>query len=124
MDRNPELRHVLNDPAILRQTMEAARNPEIMREMMRTSDRAMSNIEVCMRYLHMVVCNIRAVEHIGVERNAWVTLMPTSHRAMSEVGLRECVLCVFVLFVILQSSWLCSRARTLKASRMQLKRAD
>ncbi|KAK1440518.1 hypothetical protein QVD17_06346 [Tagetes erecta] len=45
IDRNPELAHVLNDPAILRQTMEAARNPELMREMMRNTDRAMSNIE-------------------------------------------------------------------------------
>lgn len=45
IDRNPELAHVLNDPAILRQTLEAARNPELMREMMRNTDRAMSNIE-------------------------------------------------------------------------------
>ncbi|KAI3451347.1 hypothetical protein Pfo_008012 [Paulownia fortunei] len=45
MDRNPELAHILNDPTTLRQTMEAARNPEIMREMMRNTDRAMSNIE-------------------------------------------------------------------------------
>ncbi|KAK4490468.1 hypothetical protein RD792_001145 [Penstemon davidsonii] len=45
MDRNPELAHVLNDPATVRQTMEAARNPELMREMMRHTDRAMSNIE-------------------------------------------------------------------------------
>ncbi|KAJ8550150.1 hypothetical protein K7X08_033857 [Anisodus acutangulus] len=45
MDRNPELAHVLNDPTTLRQTMEAARNPELMREMMRNTDRAMSNIE-------------------------------------------------------------------------------
>ncbi|KAK9071478.1 hypothetical protein SSX86_010047 [Deinandra increscens subsp. villosa] len=45
IDRNPELGHMLNDPAIIRQTMEAARNPELMREMMRNTDRAMSNIE-------------------------------------------------------------------------------
>lgn len=45
MDRNPELAHILNDPATLRQTMEAARNPELMRELMRNTDRAMSNIE-------------------------------------------------------------------------------
>ncbi|KAH8497765.1 hypothetical protein Peur_073046 [Populus x canadensis] len=45
MDRNPELAHVLNDPSILRQTLESARNPELMREMMRHTDRAMSNIE-------------------------------------------------------------------------------
>ncbi|KAL3631663.1 hypothetical protein CASFOL_024647 [Castilleja foliolosa] len=45
IDRNPELGHVLNDPSILQQTLEAARNPELMREMMRNTDRAMSNIE-------------------------------------------------------------------------------
>lgn len=45
IDRNPELAHVLNDPGTLRQTLEAARNPELMREMMRNTDRAMSNIE-------------------------------------------------------------------------------
>ncbi|XAR58043.1 hypothetical protein NMG60_11026384 [Bertholletia excelsa] len=45
IDRNPELAHILNDPSTLRQTMEAARNPELMREMMRNTDRAMSNIE-------------------------------------------------------------------------------
>lgn len=45
IDRHPEIGHALNNPALLRQTMEAASNPEIMREMMRTTDRAMSNIE-------------------------------------------------------------------------------
>ncbi|KAK8530047.1 hypothetical protein V6N13_102928 [Hibiscus sabdariffa] len=45
IDRNPELGHILNDPSILRQTLEAARNPELMREMMRNTDSAMSNIE-------------------------------------------------------------------------------
>ncbi|KAL0429970.1 UNVERIFIED_CONTAM: Ubiquitin domain-containing protein DSK2b [Sesamum radiatum] len=45
MDRNLELRHMLNDRETLRQTLEAARNPELMREMMRNTDRAMSNIE-------------------------------------------------------------------------------
>ncbi|GBG59692.1 hypothetical protein CBR_g54797 [Chara braunii] len=45
LERNPDLMHVLNDPGILRQTMNAVRNPELMREMMRNTDRAMSNIE-------------------------------------------------------------------------------
>nr|KJB32741.1 hypothetical protein B456_005G258800 [Gossypium raimondii] len=45
IDRNPELGHILNDPSTLRQTLETARNPELMREMMRNTDRAMSNIE-------------------------------------------------------------------------------
>eukprot|EP01119_Soliformovum_irregulare_P003867 TRINITY_DN14915_c0_g1_i1.p1 TRINITY_DN14915_c0_g1~~TRINITY_DN14915_c0_g1_i1.p1 ORF type:complete len:495 (-),score=109.43 TRINITY_DN14915_c0_g1_i1:61-1545(-) len=45
LERNPEIGHALSDPAMLRQTMEMARNPELMREMMRSTDRAMSNIE-------------------------------------------------------------------------------
>ncbi|PWA73020.1 ubiquilin-1 [Artemisia annua] len=39
IDRNPEFAHVLNDPAILRQTLEVAQNPELMREMTRNTDR-------------------------------------------------------------------------------------
>ncbi|PPR82198.1 hypothetical protein GOBAR_AA38516 [Gossypium barbadense] len=45
IDRNPELAHILNAPSVLRQTFEAARNPELMREVIRNTDRAMSNIE-------------------------------------------------------------------------------
>ncbi|CAK9199506.1 unnamed protein product [Sphagnum troendelagicum] len=45
IDRNPDLAHILNDPGTLQQTLDAARNPELMREMMRNTDRAMSNIE-------------------------------------------------------------------------------
>nr|KJB17510.1 hypothetical protein B456_003G002900 [Gossypium raimondii] len=45
IDRNPELAHILNDPSVLLQTFEAARNPELMREVIRNTDRAMSNIE-------------------------------------------------------------------------------
>lgn len=45
IDRNPELADTFNDPAIMTQTLETARNPQLMREMMRNTDRAMSNIE-------------------------------------------------------------------------------
>ncbi|KAG2241072.1 hypothetical protein Bca52824_090359 [Brassica carinata] len=45
VDRNPELGHILNDTSILRQSLEAARSPELMREMTRNTDRAMSHIE-------------------------------------------------------------------------------
>merc|ERR1719183_705477 len=45
MESNPEVGHVLNDLAVLRQSLETARNPQLMREMMRNTDRAMSNIE-------------------------------------------------------------------------------
>ncbi|KAK8673350.1 hypothetical protein V6N13_111692 [Hibiscus sabdariffa] len=45
VDRNPELAHILNDPLALHRTLEAAKNPEIMRVMMKNTDRAMGNIE-------------------------------------------------------------------------------
>merc|ERR1711936_1195992 len=45
MDRNPEINHMLNNPDVLRQTMEIARNPAMMQELMRNQDRAMSNLE-------------------------------------------------------------------------------
>ncbi|RWV85343.1 hypothetical protein GW17_00052875 [Ensete ventricosum] len=45
IDRNPEFAHILNDPSTLRQSLEVMRNPELMRELMRNTDRAMSNIE-------------------------------------------------------------------------------
>ncbi|KAG0163297.1 Ubiquilin-3, partial [Apophysomyces sp. BC1034] len=45
VEQNPEVGHVINDPAFLRQSIELMRNPELMREMQRSNDRALSNIE-------------------------------------------------------------------------------
>ncbi|KAL8590892.1 hypothetical protein ACOMHN_047012 [Nucella lapillus] len=45
MERNPEITHMLNNPEVMRQTMELARNPAMMQELMRSQDRAMSNLE-------------------------------------------------------------------------------
>ncbi|CAG5136499.1 unnamed protein product [Candidula unifasciata] len=45
MERNPEVTHLLNNPDLMRQTMELARNPAMMQELMRSQDRAMSNLE-------------------------------------------------------------------------------
>lgn len=45
MERNPEISHMLNNPDILRQTMEIMRNPAMLQEVMRTQDRALSNLE-------------------------------------------------------------------------------
>ena len=44
METNPELNHVLNDPDTLRQAMRAMQDPSVMQEMVRSQDRAMSNI--------------------------------------------------------------------------------
>ena len=45
MERNPEISHLLNNPELLRQTMEMIRNPAMLQELMRTQDRALSNLE-------------------------------------------------------------------------------
>lgn len=45
MERNPEINHMLNNPELLRQTMELARNPSMLQELMRSHDRAISNLE-------------------------------------------------------------------------------
>ncbi|OXU25105.1 hypothetical protein TSAR_006677 [Trichomalopsis sarcophagae] len=45
MQRNPEINHMLNNPDLLRQTMELARNPSMLQELMRSQDRAISNLE-------------------------------------------------------------------------------
>merc|ERR1711881_436095 len=45
MDQNPEIRGMLNNPELLRQAMQMARNPNAMQEMMRNHDRAMQNVE-------------------------------------------------------------------------------
>lgn len=45
MERNPEITHMLNNPELMRQTLELARNPAMLQELMRSQDRAMSNLE-------------------------------------------------------------------------------
>lgn len=46
LERNPEVAHVFNDPSTFRQMMQMARNPSLMNEMMRNTDRQMANIEM------------------------------------------------------------------------------
>lgn len=46
MENNPEVAHVFNDPATFRQMMQMARNPSLMQEVMRNTDRQMANIEM------------------------------------------------------------------------------
>lgn len=45
LDREPEMARLLDDPEILQQSLNAIRNPAMMREMMRQTDRSMSNLE-------------------------------------------------------------------------------
>jgi ubiquilin len=45
IQQNPQLEHVLSDPQTMRQAMQAATNPAMMQELMRSQDRALANIE-------------------------------------------------------------------------------
>lgn len=45
IQRNPEISHMLNNSNLLRQTMELAQNPSMLQELMRSHDRALSNLE-------------------------------------------------------------------------------
>ncbi|KAF1768428.1 hypothetical protein GCK72_000240 [Caenorhabditis remanei] len=45
IERNPELGHIINDPNMMRQTMEMMRNPNMMNEMMRNHDQAIRNLQ-------------------------------------------------------------------------------
>lgn len=45
IERNPEINHLLNNNDILRHSMEMMRNPSAFQELMRTQDRALSNLE-------------------------------------------------------------------------------
>lgn len=45
-EKNPELEQMMNDPALMKETLKALRNPEYQKEMMRNNDRALSNLEI------------------------------------------------------------------------------
>jgi len=45
LSNNPEVARLLSDPDLLRQSMAMARNPNLLREQMRNTDRALSNLE-------------------------------------------------------------------------------
>ncbi|EGT43471.1 hypothetical protein CAEBREN_00658 [Caenorhabditis brenneri] len=45
IERNPEVGHILNDPNVMRQTMEMIRNPNMFQEMMRNHDQAIRNLQ-------------------------------------------------------------------------------
>ncbi|CAD5210020.1 unnamed protein product [Bursaphelenchus xylophilus] len=45
IQRNPELGHILNDPEVMRQTMDMIRNPTMFQEMMRNHDQAIRNLQ-------------------------------------------------------------------------------
>uniref|UniRef100_A0A8C8FHD6 Ubiquilin-4 n=1 Tax=Oncorhynchus tshawytscha TaxID=74940 RepID=A0A8C8FHD6_ONCTS len=43
LQHNPNIAHLFNNPDVMRQTLEIARNPTMMQEMLRNQDRALSN---------------------------------------------------------------------------------
>ena len=49
---------MLNNPALMRETMELARNPAALQELMRHHDRALSNLEVSKKRLSLILLEI------------------------------------------------------------------
>uniref|UniRef100_A0A915PLG0 Ubiquilin n=1 Tax=Setaria digitata TaxID=48799 RepID=A0A915PLG0_9BILA len=45
IESNPELGHLLNDPEVIRQTIEMVRNPSMFQELMRSRDQAIRNLQ-------------------------------------------------------------------------------
>lgn len=45
IDRNPEINHMISNPDMLRHAFDMIRNPAALQELMRSHDRAMSNLE-------------------------------------------------------------------------------
>ncbi|XP_007103052.2 ubiquilin-3 [Physeter macrocephalus] len=70
IQHNPEVGHILNNPEIMRQTMEFLCNPAMMQEMMRSQDRALSNLEsipggynvLCTMYTDIIHPMLNAVQ--------------------------------------------------------------
>lgn len=75
---------MLNNPELMRQTMELARNPAMMQELMRSQDRAMSNLEV----VSVPVCPLHLTRFASVlsQTHIWsfclyiVHIMQCEHR--------------------------------------------
>jgi len=53
MDANPQIRHVLNDPSVLRQTMEMMRNPNAMQQVHMMTTLLMMDT---LAHAHNVIC--------------------------------------------------------------------
>ncbi|CAO3670227.1 unnamed protein product [Rhizopus microsporus] len=75
-EQNPEVGHLISDPSFLRQSIEMMRNPELMREMQRNNDRALSNIEAIPG----------GFNHL---RRMYSTIQEPMESAMSPAGLRS-----------------------------------
>jgi len=45
IEQNPQMEQMLTDPQLMRQAMQAATNPAVMQELLRSQDRALANIE-------------------------------------------------------------------------------
>jgi len=85
MERNPEVAHMLNNPELMRQTMELARNPAMMQELIRTQDRAMSNLESmpggfnALQRIHRDIQEPMMNAATGMNSNPFASLSQTSN---------------------------------------------
>lgn len=82
MEQNPEIAHMFNNPALLRQVMEMQRNPSMMQEMMRNQDRAMTNIENMPGGFHALERMFRDVQEPMMN----ATARPNQYQSNNEDG--------------------------------------
>jgi len=82
MEQNPEIAHMFNNPALLRQVMEMQRNPSMMQEMMRNQDRAMTNIENMPGGFHALERMFRDVQEPMMN----ATARPNQYQSNNEEG--------------------------------------
>ncbi|XP_067933008.1 ubiquilin-2-like [Watersipora subatra] len=96
MESNPEINHMLNNPDLMRQTLELVRNPAAMQEMMRQQDRVLSNLESMpggMNHLQRIYRDIQEpMMNAATSRNPFAALANnsnTGNTANSQEGMEN-----------------------------------
>ncbi|XP_029573750.1 ubiquilin-1 isoform X3 [Salmo trutta] len=75
LQHNPNITHLFNNPDVMRQTLEIARNPTMMQEMLRNQERALSNNAVRRMYTDAQGPMLNAAAQEQIAGNPFASLM-------------------------------------------------
>uniref|UniRef100_A0A4W5MJG0 Ubiquilin-4 n=1 Tax=Hucho hucho TaxID=62062 RepID=A0A4W5MJG0_9TELE len=78
LQRNPNISHLFNNPDVMRQTLEIARNPTMMQEILRNQDRALSNNALRRMYTDAQGPMLNAAAQEQIAGNPFASLMTSS----------------------------------------------
>ncbi|XP_055774772.1 ubiquilin-1-like isoform X1 [Salvelinus fontinalis] len=78
LQHNPNITHLFNNPDVMRQTLEIARNPTMMQEMLRNQDRALSNNALRRMYTDAQGPVLNAAAQEQIAGNPFASLMTSS----------------------------------------------